>query len=245
MRLRYRHAGSAMGPFWLFLSPLLQVAVYAIVFSKIMEARIEAPAGMTFSFTLYLCAGLMPWQAFSEQISRSQSLILRHAADILDTALPEDLILLREALESYILSLLYILLVLALSLLMGGSPNASWLLLPAITFLLTMFALGLGAIASVLLVLVRDLGPMIEVGLRLWFWATPIVYVVSILPDWMQDVVRWNPMLPYIEAIRNTVLYGHSPAGVDWLAMSSIALACVLAGFSFLRYLRDDFRDVL
>lgn len=245
MQLRHRHAGSLFGPLWLLLSPLAQITIYSLVFTRIMETRIKAPGGLSLSFTLYLCAGLMPWVAFSEHIGRAQTVLIQNASYILNTALPEQVLVLRDALETYLLALLSIILVLGFSLLLGNAFSFSWLVLPVVILLLSTLALGIGTFVAVLSVFLRDLGPILSLILRLWFWITPIVYVPSVLPESLQRIVHWNPVFPYIHVTQRVVLYGEYPNGAEWLAMAGIAAVALSIGFGALRYLRNDLRDVL
>lgn len=245
MQLRNRHAGSALGPFWFLFSPLAQITIYSLVFTRIMEARIAVPGGVSLSFTIYLCAGLMPWVAFSEQIARSQTVLIQNAPFILNTALPEHLIVLRDALECYLKILLSLLLVLVFSLFLGNSISSAWLVLPAVSLLLSATGLGIGTLICVLAVFLRDLGPSLGLLLQLWFWATPIVYVPSILPEKLQQLVMWNPVYPYIRAIQQSILSGEFPGNPDWFAMGTISIASIAVGFGALRFLRYELRDVL
>ncbi len=245
MQLRYRHAGSFFGPFWFLLSPFAQIAIYSLVFTRIMEARIQAPGGLSLSFTVYLCAGLMPWVAFSEHIARSQTILTQNASFILNSALPEQVLVLRDALESFILSLLSMLFVLGLSLFLDNAFSLSWLALPAVILLLSVLGLGIGTLVAVLAVFLRDLGPTLSLVLRVWFWGTPIVYAPSILPESMQRLVQLNPVYPYIHGTQQIVLYGKFPNSNEWFAMCSISMFALIVGFGALHYLRNELRDVL
>src|SRR5262245_62096346 len=67
--VRHRYAGSAMGVAWNVVNPLAQILIYALVFSHLMAPRVPG-TGSGAAFALYLCAGLLPWAAFSECVLR-------------------------------------------------------------------------------------------------------------------------------------------------------------------------------
>src|SRR5207247_5184233 len=76
--VRYRYAGSAMGIAWNVITPLAQIVIYSLVFSQIMVTRLAVPGSDT-SFALYLCAGLLPWAAFSDCVQRGASAFIENA----------------------------------------------------------------------------------------------------------------------------------------------------------------------
>ena len=97
--VRYRYAGSAMGIAWNVVTPLAQILIYSFVFSQIMVMRV-AGLGPSASFTLYLCAGLLPWAAFSDCVMRGASAFLENAHYLKKLPIPEQVFVAKNAVAS-------------------------------------------------------------------------------------------------------------------------------------------------
>src|SRR4029078_8589810 len=93
-------------------------------------------------------------------------------------------------------------------LLTGHTIGAVFLLWIPFLALQLAFGLDLGMITSVLHVFVRDTSQFVAVVFQLVFWATPIVYVETILPEWLQRLQNWNPLAAFSRTHRDIVLLG-------------------------------------
>lgn len=243
--LRQRYAGSLLGPLWLVLTPIVQIAIYSVVFTGIMAGRISGGDGGPATFALYLCAGIMPWSAFAALIARSASLLRTSSGFILNNALPEEYLFLRSAMDGGVLALISAVLVVVAAAILGEPHPSTWALIPAVVLLFMLCAAGIGMAVGVCGVFVRDMEPSIDLVLRLWFWVTPIVYVPSILPESLSGLVRFNPAYPYIHAMQSLVLNNDPPGVEGWLVMVAIASVSVSAGWCLLAVLRSTLRDAL
>ena len=88
------------------------------------------------------------------------------------------------------------------------------------------FATTIGVFAGLLCVLIRDVTEFMRVVMHLWFWVTPIVYPLSILPDKVQSAMSWNPLFPIIKSFHAILLGGSQ---VDWFSLSyPIAIGFVM-----------------
>ena len=127
----------------------------------------------------------------------------------------------------------------------GLVPSASWgwLLLLLVLQLFLVYSLGL--LLAVCTAFVRDIKEMVSVLLQLGFWATPIVYVVDILPDWLIPFMVWNPMFVLVDSYRRVVMLSLAP---DFALLLSLFFAslllCLFAGLLLYR-VEKDLRDVL
>ena len=103
-----------------------------------------------------------------------------------------------------------------------------------------LFAAGLGGVLGILNVFFRDVGQLFGVLLQFWFWSTPIVYPVSILPEWAATMMQLNPLLPLMEGYQVILVSGGWP---DWgrvavVAVLSITL-CVFSVMLFKKHAGD------
>lgn len=227
-----RYAGSVLGGAWSFFLPLAQILIFALVFSKIMGARLEA-FGQQFSeyaYSIYLIAGMLPWVSFANTILRTTT-VFRDKAFLISKVqvslkcLPAY-ILISEAAIFGISMVLY-----ALFLLLIGFPvDHHWLFLPLVYLVQQIFAYGLAFGLAVLSVFIKDIREFINIAIQLWFWLTPIVYVVNILPPGYQQLVAFNPFFTLVNSYRDLIIHHQMP---DFLPLAIVVcVGCVLLGLS-------------
>ena len=242
--LRYRYAGSGMGVIWNVISPLAQILVYTVVFTKVMSIKLPDIAS-DFAFPLYLCSGFLPWIAFSECVSRGSNSFLENANYLKKMPIPEQVFVAQAAMSATYSLFVSLSLLFVLSVTMGHMPTWLWLLLPLIAILFQGFGFGLGLLLSSVNVFFRDIGQVLGIALQLWMWASPIVYPESILSERLLAYLKFNPVYPFIHAIREVFLYGRPPEAWMWWVMVTWAFGLPVLGYLVLRKLRPEIRDVI
>jgi lipopolysaccharide transport system permease protein len=219
-----RYVNSLLGPGWALLNPLAMIAVYTIVFAHVMQSRLpDMPS--TFGYSIYLCAGLLSWQLFSEIVTRGQSVFVEQANLIKKLNFPRiclPAIVVLSALVNFgiIFGLFTLFLIWT-----GSFPGWVFLGIVPVLAILVVFAAGLGVALGVLNVFFRDVSQFTPIFLQLWFWFTPIVYPENIIPEWGREWFAANPIAAPIRALHSILLRGESP---DWLSLAPMTLATVL-----------------
>lgn len=242
--LRTRYAGSALGLAWALANPLATLAIYAIVFSRLMNPQVpQVGSAGRLSFTLYLCAGLFPWVALQEAIQRGSTTFVEHAQLMKKLYFPEP-VFVAKAVASATVSLTITLgLLMILLMLSGIEPGLPWLALPLILVLQQLLAFSIALCGATLHVFFRDITHVVALMLHAWFWLTPIVYSPTVLPRPMQMALWLNPAYHLIEAYHQVLLTAHWPDFSHLAALTVSALALLaLARVCFYR-LRADLRD--
>lgn len=242
--LRHRYAGSGIGVTWNIISPLAQIVVFNIIFTKIMVVKVPEISSQ-YAFPLYLCSGFLPWIAFSECVGRGANSFLENAHYLKKMAVPEQVFVAQTALSATYSLFISLSLLFILSLIIGNLPTWPWLFLPLVAILFQGFGFGLGLLFSSINVFFRDLGQVLGISLQIWMWMTPIVYPEAILPEKLLHYLKFNPAYPFIHTIREIFLYGQFPEAWMWLAMLGWALFLPALGYLVLRKLRPEIRDVL
>ena len=242
--LRGRYVGSSLGLFWSVIHPLVMILIYTVVFSQVMGARLAASPD-PYGYGLYLCSALLPWIGFQEVVLRCTTLFPDNANLVRKVAFPKSILYGFVTLSSAInlaLALGVFLLALALT---GHSLHAALLLwLPFIALQLA-FGLGLGVLASVLHVFVRDTAQLVGVAFQVLFWATPIVYVENVLPLWLQRLERFNPLYVFSTTHRAIVLDGTPPSLRRALFLVGLTAATLTLGVALYRRFRAEILDEL
>lgn len=242
--LRIRYAGSAAGMLWNVINPLAQIAIYTFVFSQMMTVRVPGVSEMG-GFALYLCAGLLPWVGFSECVLRGTNAFVDNAVYLKRLPVPEQVFVAQTAVSSTLSLALSMALLFLTSVLTGGPLSTAWLGVPIVLALLQGLGFGLGLLLGTLNVFLRDIGHAVAIGLQLWMWMTPIVYVEQILPEGIRSLLAYNPIYPFVDALHRMIVAGEWPAAVHWPWMTLWAGSVPVAGYLLMRGLRPEIRDAL
>jgi ABC-type polysaccharide/polyol phosphate export permease len=245
--LRDRYAGSGIGIFWNVILPLVQIAIYAIVFSTLMGPHVSSAgtAADKYAFVLYLCAGILPWIAFTECIGRGTQSLVRNARYLQKMALPEAIFVAQSTVEGIFTAGISLTLFVTIGWLLGLPVGWSYLLLPVLLLLFQALAFGITLILAPLNAFFRDIGQMVPLLLQIWMWLTPIVYSEKLLSPPAQQVMRWNPSYRFINAFRDIFLQNQIPDAVTWAIMLGWIVVSIGLGYFVLTKLRPEIRDVL
>lgn len=223
--LRLRYLDSVLGSAWALLQPLTLIALLTVVLGGLMSGR--AGVGDRLAYGLLLCVGVFTWNAFAETVTRCQSVFLEHGELLKKIRFPR-LALPLAALGTAAVNLA-IGLALLLALLAVGGRWPGWALLgvaPVLAAHLAM-ALGAGIVVGVLNVFVRDVAPLVTLGLQVLFWLTPVVYPLQLLHGWPHAALQLNPLTHVVTAAQGALLDGNWP-GLAQLAVPLAAAAALL-----------------
>ncbi|MGF6205551.1 ABC transporter permease [Pseudomonas frederiksbergensis] len=239
-----RYRNSLFGALWPVLNPLSMIIVYTVVFSQIMRARLPGvDDGMAYS--VYLCAGLLAWGLFTEITLRSQNMFLENANLLKKISFPRiclpAIVLINASINFAIIMGLF----LGFLLITGRWPGTAMLALIPLMALQMMFCAGLGMVLGVLNVFFRDVGQLFGICLQFWFWLTPIVYPISILPDWVQRLLQLNPLTNLIASYQNLFLYGQWPVWSSLLPIFITGVVFCLIGLRLFRQRVGEMVDEL
>jgi len=237
-----RYAGSVIGIFWNVIHPLTLIIIYIVVFSRFMGARLPGTSD-AYSYSIYLCAGLLPWNAFAEVISRSTTVFLDQAHLLKKVSFPKKLLgggVVLSSVMNFLIgySIFFLFLVLT-----GHRVGWASLILPALLLFQFVFAFGLGLILSTLNVFFRDVSQFTGVGLQFWFWLTPIVYLDKALPDMVGSILRLNPMYYFVRGYQTVILYDTPPPWPQIGVAAALALLALIAGSAIFFQLKDEIVD--
>lgn len=220
-----RYQGSMLGGVWAVLNPLAMILIYTLVFSQLMGARLAGHEKSVFAYSIYLCAGLLPWGLFAEVLGRLNTVFLENSTLIKKAQLPRaclPVIVALSALLNFTIVIVLFLMFLAVS---GNLPGWALLAFPVVVLLQLAFTLGLGIILATLNVFFRDVGQFTGIALQFWFWLTPIIYVADILPPTIKIWFGLNPMWPVVHAYQTIFVEHCFP---DWLSLVPVALLALI-----------------
>ncbi len=219
-----KYRNSILGAAWNILNPLSMIVVYTVIFSEVMKARLPQVES-TYAFSIYLCAGLLTWGLFAEITNSATNMFVANANLLKKLSFPRlclPVIVVSNALLNFaiVFGLFVIFLVIS-----GNFPGLAFAAMVPLLALQVAFAIGLGITLGMLNVFFRDVGQFFGIFLTFWFWLTPVVYPLSILPAEGQAYMRWNPMFRLITAYHEVLVYGRWP---NWYSLWPVAVLSVL-----------------
>jgi len=200
--VRGRYKNSILGVMWTFLNPLLQIAVYAMIFPYILKQ--QQPY-----YLIFVCVGLIPWSFFTTTIIQSTNTIIGNANIVKKVYFPREILPLSVVLSGAINFLIATIIILAFCI--GGGKGITWhiLIFPAILLLQMILQLAISFVLAAVTVYIRDVEHFVQIILMLMFYATPIVYSTATLDgstktaQFMKKVIMINPMTTIIEGYRS------------------------------------------
>lgn len=206
--LKVRYKNSALGFFWSFLNPLMQVVVMTIAFRHIMDLQIE-------NYSVQLFTVLLPWQFFSQAVSDGSVAVAENNPLLRKFPFPRAILPLCTLLSNLVHLLLGMTVLAAVFIVLRVAilPSFAWVIV--FMAIQMMFMLGLLLMVSVLRMYYDDIRFILEALLRLWFFLTPLVYNVQMVMDaekltalQKQLYLLLNPLTPVMVGYRSALLEG-------------------------------------
>ena len=242
--IKGRYIGSTLGILWNVITPILQLAIYTVVFSSIMKVK-PGPEEGTSSFVAFLFCGLIPWNAFAETVQRSGGVVIENASLIKKIKFPTEVLVVYLAISSFIHQLIALSFFFVLLLVLGQFPHLRLLLLPAVFVVQFFLTVGLAMFVSAINVYVRDVSHIMGLVMMVWFFGTPIVYPLSLVPERLRVVMQLNPMTGLVTLYRNLFL---SSSNLDIRMMAALLVSSAvffLVGYTVFMRHKDEFVDLI
>ena len=230
LRLRYRR--SVLGFLWTMLNPLLMMIVLTLVFSTVMRVNIE-------NYSISLFAGLLPWSFLAQSVGTSLMSVVSKGSLLKKVYIPKALIPMSAMLSCLINFLLSFVPLLGLLVAVGKPLTWSLLFLPVSVLMMALFVCGLAFIFSCLNVFFRDFSHMTDVILQLWFYASPVLYTLDMVPEKYRPMFLWNPVMHLINCFRLPIMDGRLPTvqSITIAALAGVTMCAVGFGI-FIRFER-------
>ncbi len=233
-----KYKNSFLGVLWSFINPLLQIAVYALVFQVILRSNIE-------NYAVYLCCALIPWQYFSNIVIRGAAVVIDNGNIIKKVYFPREILPISIVTSEGVNFLISTIIILGFVLVSGIGLSINvvfYFLILAIQYIIS---LGISFIVSSLTVYFRDLLHLLGVFMQLLFYATPIVYSINDVPPSFQWLLRLNPMSYLIEGYR-AIFYSKTLPNFKSLGIALIMgiILCII-GYALFRKLEKGFAEEL
>jgi lipopolysaccharide transport system permease protein len=243
-----KYRGSVLGIFWSLATPLVMLAVYTFVFGIVFRARWPgrgSEEGSLADFAIVLFAGTTVFNIFSETVARAPGMVVNVPGYVKKVIFPLEILpfsVLGAALFNAVICLG---LLVVLNGIMHGLVPWTLLLVPVVVAPVILLALGVSWFLSSLGVYLRDVSNIVGVVLQVLFFATPIFYPVSVVPESLRWLLNINPLTHMVEMFRGVCLFGSAPDPLILAGSLAIGLVVAWLGQVWFNVTRKGFADVL
>lgn len=231
--IKVKSRGTYLGVGWTLMNPLFTIIVYAVVFQYIFRVTIP-------NFLAFFLVGFLMWLFFSRAVTAAATCILDNEAVVKKSSFPLEVLPLAGVLYHLFHHLVALAIALPLMLVLWGA-KVSWQLLWVGVVLAGFvgFTLAMALLFATIGVFFRDTRDILEVGLPMLFWATPIFYTPEMAPEFLQVVVTANPVSSFLGATRMALLEGRPPSASE-LSLIALWLSLTLTSgvWAFTHYRR-------
>ena len=238
-----QYIGSALGIVWAFLHPLVMILVFWFIFS--VGFRVKPVQEV--SFVVWLTAGMAPWFYFSEVITGSSSVIVANSNLVKKMLFPSEIFPAVRIVSSMVSHVFFIAILLVLMLLQGMEFSGYFFQAFYYMFCLIVLMLGITWTTAALNVFMRDVEQLVVVVVQVGFWATPIFWNITMMPENVQLLLKINPVYYIVQGYRESFItftpfwYHPYQSLYFWI----VALSLLMAGSSVFLKLKPQFADVL
>ncbi len=240
--LSSRYAGSAGGPLWALLHPLILCVLYSFVFAVVI--RLQPPPGFPGSYAEFLLAGLLPWIGFQEALARSTTSVSDQGHLVKKLRFPVELLVASSAGAALVLQIASLAVLGVFVLVSGRGTLQPLALVAAFAFELVLLA-GPCLLLASLNVLFRDLAQMVPPVLMIVMYVTPILYPESLVPAPLAPLLAANPVRDLVALYRTGLFGGAWPPPARLLAWSAGFALLALFCHRVFRRSRPVFADLL
>jgi lipopolysaccharide transport system permease protein len=236
--LRARYKGSVFGFLWTFFNPLLILVVYSVVFSFVMRVQMD-------HYSMFLFIGLLPWNYLATSVQMGVTSVVSSSGLIKKTYFPREMLPLSIVISNLINYLLSLFILIPALLIVKIPLTIALLSFPIILIIQTILVVGLTLLLSAANVYFRDLEHITGVVIMAWFFFTPIIYPMEMVPDEIKSLFALNPMLPVIKAYQDIFFYQKFP---DWSNLGIFTVGSIiffLFALTVFRKLQKNFAEMI
>jgi len=238
--VRGRYQQSVLGWLWAVLQPAASVAIFAIVFTLFVPVNTDGIPYVLFSYT-----AMVPWTFFASSLTDMASSLVQNMSLVTKIYFPREAIpvavMLARLLDFFIAAVLIIIL---MAIYQVSLFPLGWLFIPILILIQVILVLGLGLACAAINVFYRDVDPFLKLLTQIWFYASPIIYPVSMVPEQYRTLYYLNPMSGIVQAYRDILLYQTLP-GPYLIEAAAISLVVLILGYWLFKKVEFLFADIV
>lgn len=240
--IKARYKNAVLGFLWIFLNPLFQMIIIGFIFQNFIKVPIE-------NYFIFLFPGLLAWNFFSYSLTKATPSIVWERELIQKAKFSHEVIPLSIIFSNFfhlLISLFLLIVFLAVThqLILFSSFTKIFFLLSSLLWLLA-FTSGISLMSSALNVKYRDVNFFIQALVILWFYATPAIYSIQILPQAYLSLFQLNPITYPFEMLRFSLIASFLPQSNIFFANLAISVLIIFSGIVLFKKESITFSDWL
>ncbi len=238
--VRGRYQQSVLGMLWIIVQPLASVTIFSIIFTLFIPVDTGQIPYPVFSYV-----ALLPWTLFASSLSDMTESLVGNMDLVMKIYFPREVLPL-AAMLARLLDYLVGLGLLVVLMFLFGVPVfvVGWVFLPLILIVQLMLMIGLGYTLAAANVFYRDVRSFFALAIQILFYASPIIYPVSTVPERLRSFYYLNPMVGVLESYRAVLLYNSTP-GFSLLISALVSFLVFLGGYWFFKRVEFQFADIV
>ena len=238
--IKGRYQQSYVGWLWAVIQPVIMVIIFTVIFTFFVPIDTGGIPYPVFSYV-----AVVPWAFFASSLVDMSSSLIANMGLITKIYFPREALpvaaMFARLLDFGISSALLIFMIIYFNL---PVYPPGWLFLPLILIVQMALICGLGFITSALSIFSRDIQPLLTLVIQLWFYASPIIYPVTLVPEWLRTLYFLNPMAGILESYRDVIIRGNYPG--TYLLISAVeSILILLIGYWFFKRVEPVFADIV
>jgi len=238
--LKVRYKQTTIGVVWVVLQPLMMMLLFTLVFGRLAGVPSDG-----IPYALFAYAGLLPWTFFATAASASGNSVVNSSGLVTKVYFPRVIVPAASVGAVLVDFAISALVLAAMMVYWRVQPTRQILMLPPLVLLLMVLTLGFGMLISAINVKYRDVRLALPFLIQVWFFASPVIYPMSLVPERWRWLVKLNPMASIIEGFR-AALYGK--AAFDWPGLAGstvISLVLLLLAVITFHRMEKGFADII
>ncbi len=238
--IRGRYQQSLLGWLWAIVQPIASVIIFSVIFTKFVPVNTGGIPYPVFSYV-----AVVPWTFFASSLSdMAQSLVLNMNL-ITKIYFPREALVIATMMARLLdFGIAAVLLIALIFMFHVPIFPMGWVMLPVILLLQLILVTGLGLITSALNIFYRDVQPILILTVQLWFYASPIIYPVTMVPEKYRVFYYLNPMAGILESYRDILLRQSLP-GYYLIISGLFSIVVFLIGYWFFKRVEFLFADIV
>ena len=239
--IQVRYKQTILGALWAIAQPLAFMVILTVVKSVIFkEVNSEGAPHQVFLY----CA-TVPWMFFQSSLTLATNSVSGNLNLVKKIYFPREIFPLASILASVVDFLIASLIFAGLMVYYHMPVTASLVWVPVLFLIELLFVLGVGMFVAASNVFYRDVKYIVPLVVQLLFFALPIFYSISRVPE---RLLRWyllNPMAVVIDGFRKAIIHGTAPAPGPLVVSLAISAVCCAAAYAYFKRVEDKFADLI
>jgi len=233
--IKIRYKQSILGGAWAILQPLSLMLIFTVVFSFFVQIPTDG-----IPYPLFAYAGLLPWSFLMTGINFGVPSLVNNMSLLTKIYFPREVLPVAAVCGTVVDFMIGFIFYLILLTIYGSHISIMYLWVPIILLAEIILVIGLVLMFSAMNVFFRDIRFIVPLFVQLWFYASPVIYPMSIVPEWLQPFYALNPMVGILDSFRRVMLLNQAPS-IPLLSYSFL-LGLVISVIAYIYFKRVEWK---